>query len=184
MDANRPLWLRRICALGLLALALGLAGCASVGVFSPHARTDEGYLYETQVEPLAGNDARLTVWAPLGLGQEQLGPALQKLARDEAARRGCTSWTTSNQVGGLYNTLWRARRYVAADLRCTIILPPPPVPILPLPEVVVTEPLPVVVTPAPAAKAVKPATKTVRKKPVRKKKAPACVCPPPARTGK
>lgn len=165
-------------------MTLGLAGCASVGVFSPHARTDEGYLYETQVEPLAGNDARLTVWAPLGLGQEQLGPALQKLARDEAARRGCTSWTTGNQVGGLYNTLWRARRYVAADLRCTIILPPPQVPILPLPEVVVTEPLPVVVTPAPAAKAVKPATKTVRKKPVRKKKAPACVCPPPARTGK
>ena len=49
---------------------------------------------------------------------------------------------------------------------------------------IVVEPLPVVVTPAPAAKAVKPATKTVRKKPVRKKKAPACVCPPPARTGK
>lgn len=29
MVATRPLWLRRICALGVLAVALGLAGCAN-----------------------------------------------------------------------------------------------------------------------------------------------------------
>ena len=39
MDANRPLWLRRICALGLLALALGLAGCANTLVLDNQVKS-------------------------------------------------------------------------------------------------------------------------------------------------
>ena len=102
-------------------LLAGLSACGPLGFYASSHNTDDGNYYEHQTLKLPGNTFELTVWAPFGIGENQLDRALTHYSQEVSSKQHCSSFNLINQTSGIYNSLVDARRYVRADMVCTTV---------------------------------------------------------------